>query len=363
MRIQFDYVGDISERQWRYFVARCEPFATPEQNLDWMAFLERRSDLIDRKHCPPIKVMSVWNAKDLEALFYVSVEDNLHVTSADARTYVNLSRELCANIIGFHVRLSLAHGLGLIYAIGDNGNRAVMEGIEALEYHAWERGLNYVQISRVHADSDLRSFLAKRGYLEFPNISNYVLDVTWGSFDEYLGSVSGKTRRNIRRDRRIFESSALYLGLLNSEVNFDRLYHLHEAVCEKYGGKPYVRRDFFRTALSDLSGFGGVCAFYQKEPVGAILCYRSNEVLSVKFAGMNYQWREANVYPNLMYGVIEQAIESGIRKIALGLANEEQKKRLGAREELSYRYILPFSTDLKVMLSSTLALWKGAPMS
>jgi uncharacterized protein len=109
------------------------------------------------------------------------------------------------------------------------------------------------RVSSTHAlfvpEGDLDDF-EERGFAVRHSLQFHWRNRGHGSFDDYLGALTSKRRRQISRERRQLEEEGLSIERLTGEAlaptHADTMYRFYLATSDRKWGAPYLNREFFR---------------------------------------------------------------------------------------------------------------------
>ena len=157
-------------------------------------------------------------------------------------------------------------------------------------------------------------------------------------FDDYLGALTAKKRKNIKRERRLVADANIVLTIRESSevdhVTWQRFYALYHSTTLRKGGTPYLTPTFFSTLAQNMgSAVLLVCAHRHGELIAGALCLRNQHTLY----GRN--WGCAEQYDGLHFETCYYT------PIAYCIAHELQLFEAGAQGEHKLaRGFLPHTT-------------------
>ncbi len=151
------------------------------------------------------------------------------------------------------------------------------------------------------------------------------------SFDDYLGCLSAKKRKNIRHERRRVAQSGLKIdtfpGTELTEADWSGVHSLYAGNANRRGGYPYFTEEFFQTIGQTMPNQTLVTiARDGKRRVGAAICLRSMTDL------FGRHWGAADRYDSLHFEVcyyrgIEYCIQHGLTRFDPGAQGEHKLSR------------------------------------
>ena len=194
-------------------------------------------------------------------------------------------------------------------------------------------------------DKLLMENLQNLGYIQSPGTTTLYLDIKWSSFEDYLKSLTYKTRKNIRREiRKCAENGVLIeerdLEGLSAKLPalLSNLFWKYDENAENLFNQPFFckleeyARDTAKVFVAEKND----------EVVGFSMSLRQRDVLDVFMCGFDYdaQTKTDFTYFNLCYyAPIRWAIEKGIKKIYYRRKAEKVKMDRGCKPERTYSYI------------------------
>ncbi len=218
-----------------------------------------------------------------------------------------------------------------------------------------------IYLSAEGQTSPLHQALIRRDYVSIPASSYAMLKLgPWQNFDDYLQYLSGKHRREVRRQRRRAAEKQVFVRCLRPrEVTVpDReLYHMFCNVMSHHGAlQPWLDEGFLatlRTHLNENALF--FLAFVKERPVGFILGVHDRHTIDFQIIGLDYEIaREHGVYFLLQYEAVRQAILRGLGAVYMGTTTLDVKRRLGHQIHRRYYFLRSPIGWLDVCLQSAL---------
>ena len=194
-------------------------------------------------------------------------------------------------------------------------------------------------------DKLLMENLQNLGYLQSPGTNTLYLDIKWSSFEDYLKSLTYKTRKNIRREIRKCAENGVSIEERDFEglsaklpVLLSNLFWKYDENAENLFNQPFFckleeyARDTAKVFVAEKNG----------EVVGFSMSLRQGDVLDVFMCGFDYEAKTKTdfTYFNLCYyAPIRWAIEEGIKKIYYRRKAEKVKMDRGCKPERMYSFI------------------------
>lgn len=192
------------------------------------------------------------------------------------------------------------------------------------------------------------------------------MDIRWSSFDDYLSELKHTYRRQIRRSLKKIEPIHLKRmdrldEPLRAEVRLNQWEHCTPSMFYDYYLKVMERAE---TKLETLNlAFFEHCFEKLREEMTLITVEKETEILSagllfhhspfLTFAlvGNRYEkYPEADPYFNLIYVMIQMAIEEGVTQLKLGQTAYWVKQRVGGEPSERYLYFKAKNKILHIIL-------------
>jgi hypothetical protein len=200
--------------------------------------------------------------------------------------------------------------------------------------------------------------LRARGYRRAESPVMHELEAHFGSFRDYCAALKSHYRNDVRRSERKFRAAGLRVVQLHDADEIGRVYtpdvhRLYEAVVARSAVKlELLPIEFFRELARQLRGLVSLTAVYEGDRIVAfnwgLLDGRVHHYL---FCGMDYALaRDADLYFNLMYHQLDDALRLGAERIEVGQTGDTFKARLGCRPTPRYVYVKPCHPVARVAL-------------
>ena len=195
-------------------------------------------------------------------------------------------------------------------------------------------------------DKLLNENLQNYGYQKnsFPNTTTFYLDVQWSSFEDYLQSLTSKTRKNVKREIRLCVENGVSIEASEVEdltIKLSKLFTNHALKYDK-NAKKFFDPGFFATlnmyAKEEIKLF---IAKKNSEVVGFSLLLQQGDILDMFMVGFDYGVQTSSdfSYFNLcFYAPIKWSIENGVKKIYYRWSMEKIKRYRGCKPENTYRF-------------------------
>lgn len=188
--------------------------------------------------------------------------------------------------------------------------------------------------SSVHmtfADKSQWDMMGEAGFLQRTHNQFHWQNNGYGSFDDFLGDLSSKKRKNIRRERRDALAGGVSIERLRgadiTEAHWDAFYQFYVDTGGRKWGTPYLKREFF-SMIGETMG----------EDTLLIMCKRDDCYVAgaINFIGgeclFGRNWGCIEHHPFLhfevcYYQAIEFAIEHGLKRVEAGAQGEHKLAR------------------------------------
>ena len=203
-------------------------------------------------------------------------------------------------------------------------------------------------------DADFESYLLELGLIKYPLLKNYIVDdLRWETTDDFLSSLGGKYRYNVRKEILKYEDQFL--------VDYDKpttteekqtYYELYENVFDSAFDLnvfklPY---DYFEAMYSNPNY--DIIKLYLKPEftdgestdkpilVGVLFSYINQSKYNALIVGLDYQYvRTHNTYKQILYQTLLRARQLGCQELDLAYTADLEKKKLGAKAQEVYAYV------------------------
>jgi predicted N-acyltransferase len=153
----------------------------------------------------------------------------------------------------------------------------------------------------------------------------------WSSFDDFLGSLRSRPRKEIRRERRLARESGLSFewrrGEDIKEHHWEAMWRFYSDTTGRKHGMPYLSERFFREACPALGDRALLAmALDGDEPIAASLFFEKGDRLVGRHWG--HRGAPAFVHFELCYYMpIERCLERGLLSFEAGAQGEHKIKR------------------------------------
>lgn len=189
--------------------------------------------------------------------------------------------------------------------------------------------------------------LLQFGYLKAKSLAMHSFQAKFANFLEYCSALKSHYRNDINRSRKKFEKAALRVIQLKDTEKILQIYtpethQLYEAVVQKSENQlETLPISFFRELAIHFPGQLLFTLVYKNDKIVAFncsLCTQSS--VHYLFCGLDYSLNaESDLYFNLMYAALDEALKHNVSKIDFGQTADTFKARLGSYQTPLYMYI------------------------
>lgn len=231
------------------------------------------------------------------------------------------------------------------------GPRLLVDGVLSEERQTQNRALlasgiaqlaNQLELSSAHitfCEKKTWTELGEGTYLQRVGQQFHWLNQDYDNFDDFLGALSSRKRKSIRKERQKVQELGLDIRALSGkdieERYWDAFYQFYLATTDKKWGESYLRRSFFSLLGERLSDrVVLIMAFDGDRPVAGALNLKGNDCLY----GRNWGCLETHKFLHFeccYYKAIDYAIEHGLSRVEAG-AQGPHKVQRGYLPELTY---------------------------
>jgi predicted N-acyltransferase len=223
--------------------------------------------------------------------------------------------------------------------------------------------ISAVLIKDFYADSlGHAAELEEYKYHDFLVEPNMIVDIQWDTFDEYLNAMSKKYRNRAKTIlKKGIEIERKVLDADDINKNSKRILQLFNNVHLKAKFRLASLSPGYFAELKRTMGdkFNFVAYYHSNELVGFRSTFMLKNAVEAHFIGLDYKInKELELYQNILYDYIQEAIDNRKQQVFLGRTASEIKSTVGAeayqltcyirhRNSLSNRIIKPFVDYLK----------------
>jgi predicted N-acyltransferase len=173
--------------------------------------------------------------------------------------------------------------------------------------------------------------LGEAGWLRRLGMQFHWTNAGYGSFDDFLGAMSSRKRKSIRRERRDANAAGLTFRTLRGDqitrAMWDAFFGFYQATVDRKWGSAYLTRRFF-PMLSERLGDRVVLmmAFHGETPVAAALNLVGADALYGRNWGCQGDWPFLH-FELCYYQAIDFAIAQGLSRVEAGAQGEHKIQR------------------------------------
>jgi predicted N-acyltransferase len=181
--------------------------------------------------------------------------------------------------------------------------------------------------------------LGEAGWLQRLGVQYHWQNEAYGSFDDFLGALTARKRKSIKRERRDAQNAGLdFVTLRGAEItaaHWSAFYRFYESTVDRKWGSAYLTQDFF-AMLGDRLGDRVVLmlALQDGTPVAGALNLMGRDALYGRNWGCLGDWPFLH-FELCYYRAIDFAIAHGLRRVEAG-AQGEHKIQRGYLPSLTY---------------------------
>ncbi|MBU7585424.1 MAG: GNAT family N-acetyltransferase [Nostoc sp. TH1S01] len=189
--------------------------------------------------------------------------------------------------------------------------------------------------------------LLQLGYLKAESLPMHSFQANFANFSEYCAALKSHYRHDIKRSKRKFEKAGFRVVQLKDtkkilQIYTPEMHQLYEAVVQKSENQlETLPITFFRELAIYFPEQLLFTLVYQDDKIVAFncsLCTQSS--VHYLFCGLDYSLNaESDMYFNLMYAALDEALKQNVPKIDFGQTADTFKARLGSYQTPLYMYI------------------------
>lgn len=200
--------------------------------------------------------------------------------------------------------------------------------------NALEQACATHDLSSVHVtfcQEDEWEGLGAAGWLQRIGMQFHWENEGYATFDDFLGALSSRKRKVLRRERRDANAAGLTFHALSgsdiSESHWDAFYRFYQSTVDRKWGSAYLTRSFF-SLLGERLGDKVVLMYAQngKTPVAGALNLAGAEALYGRNWGCRGDWPFLH-FELCYYRAIDWAIEHGLKRVEAGAQGRHKIQR------------------------------------
>jgi uncharacterized protein len=199
---------------------------------------------------------------------------------------------------------------------------------------AFEQACQSLGLSSVHitfCSEDEWQGLGEAGWLQRLGMQFHWENAGYASFDDFLGALSSRKRKVLRRERRDANAAGLTFHALSgadiTESHWDAFYRFYQSTVDRKWGSAYLTRKFF-SLLGERLGERVVLMYAENagKPVAGALNLAGSEALYGRNWGCRGDWPFLH-FELCYYRAIDWAIEHGLQRVEAGAQGRHKIQR------------------------------------
>jgi predicted N-acyltransferase len=173
--------------------------------------------------------------------------------------------------------------------------------------------------------------LGEAGWLRRIGMQFHWENEGYTSFDDFLGALSSRKRKVLRRERRDANAAGLTFHALSgadiTERHWDAFYRFYQSTVDRKWGSAYLTRSFF-SLLGERLGHRVVLMYAENagKPVAGALNLAGDEALYGRNWGCRGDWPFLH-FELCYYRAIDWAIEHGLKRVEAGAQGRHKIQR------------------------------------
>ena len=214
--------------------------------------------------------------------------------------------------------------------LGPSGNEGVARAlVDSLLGDARSQGLSSVHwLFTTEAEKEL---LEASGHIPRTTLQFHWRNRGWSSFEDYLGSMRGKRRREIRRERRKIAEGPCRVRMLEGpeleDEHWNAMDRFYRSTAARKWGHPYLSESFFECIRRD---FAEAVRFAEARCgdrlVAGALFFQRGQSLYGRYWGCDEAHRHLH-FETCFYSAIEYCIDQGLERYEAGAQGEHKLAR------------------------------------
>ncbi len=200
--------------------------------------------------------------------------------------------------------------------------------------NALEQACQSLDLSSVHVTfctQEEWDGLGQAGWLRRIGMQFHWENAGYATFDDFLGALSSRKRKVLRRERRDANAAGLTFHALSgadiTEAHWDAFYRFYQSTVDRKWGSAYLTRKFF-SLLGERLGSKVVLMYAQNagKPVAGALNLAGDEALYGRNWGCRGDWPFLH-FELCYYRAIDWAIEHGLQRVEAGAQGRHKIQR------------------------------------
>ena len=199
----------------------------------------------------------------------------------------------------------------------------------ALEQACQSHGLSSVHVT--FCNEDEWNALGEAGWLRRTGMQFHWENAGYADFEGFLGALSSRKRKVLRRERRDANAAGLTFHALSgtdiTERHWDAFYGFYQSTVDRKWGSAYLTRSFF-SLLGEWLGDRVVLMYAESggKPVAGALNLAGDEALYGRNWGCRGDWPFLH-FELCYYRAIDWAIEHGLKRVEAGAQGRHKIQR------------------------------------
>ncbi|HEY0837402.1 MAG TPA: GNAT family N-acetyltransferase [Azospirillum sp.] len=201
--------------------------------------------------------------------------------------------------------------------------------VQAMEEVARRYGVSSVHVTFPHEDDWTQ--LGAAGWLRRLGVQYHWHNRGYGGFDDFLGALSSRKRKSIRKERREVAESGVRVHTLSGDdikpAHWDAFHRFYMETTDRKWGGGYLTRDFFRRLGATMAD-AVVLVMCEDggEWVAGALNLRGSDTLYGRNWGSDGRYRFLH-FEACYYKALDYAIEHGLARVEAGAQGEHKIQR------------------------------------
>jgi len=201
--------------------------------------------------------------------------------------------------------------------------------VQSLIDDAEEHRLSSVHWLFTHPDE--QGLLESQGHILRETVQFHWRNRDWADFDDYLGSMRGKRRREIRRERRRLCDSGCSVEMMAGpdlgDIEWEAIDRFYRDTAARKGAHPYLSDSFFPTLRERFpEAVRFAAARHEGQLVGGALFFERGDALYGRYWGCDSLHRHLH-FETCFYTPIAYCIERGLQLYEAGAQGQHKLPR------------------------------------
>lgn len=212
-----------------------------------------------------------------------------------------------------------------------------------------KRGIGQLLIRDMNAnDIEINDFFIHHGFVRYQLPETHVIeDIQWNGKEEFLGKFQKHRKQYLKQ--RVFKNEENF----NVEIysgNADRIslwYQLYKSTAQKSVQlNTFVLPEVFFKNIVEDNDWEVIELSYKDGKttdkgivVAVMFCYKTGNRYCPLYAGLNYEYLDYDIYPQLLWQTILRAKKLAISPINMGFTASQSKKKFGATSYSNVGYM------------------------